>query len=82
MPFHYQSGEEIKAGDRVTYHGEPGEIEFVADKIVGDAAIDWHVTEQGGGVMIIESKYFGRVFVHDTKNDEDLILIARKEDGN
>ena len=52
MPFLYPSREEIKAGDRVTYHGEPGEIEFVADKVIGDSAIDWYVTEHGGGVMI------------------------------
>jgi hypothetical protein len=51
----------------------------VADKIVGDGAMDWYVTEQGGGAMIIEPKFFGSVFVHDTENDEDLILIARKE---
>jgi hypothetical protein len=79
LPFFYQSGEQIQKGDRVTYHGEPGEIEFVADKIVGDGATDWYVTEQGGGAMIIEPKFFGSVFVHDTENDEDLILIARKE---
>jgi hypothetical protein len=78
LPFFYQSGEQIKQGDRITYHGEPGEIEFVADKVAGDNAIDWYVTEQGGGVMII-ARDFGRVFIHDTKNDEDLILIARKE---
>jgi hypothetical protein len=29
MAFVYQSGEEVKSGDRVTYHGEPGEVEFV-----------------------------------------------------
>jgi hypothetical protein len=63
----------------VTYHGEPAEIEFVADKLVGDGAIDWFVTEYGGGVMITEPKVFGSVFVHDTKNDEDLILIERQE---
>ena len=51
----------------------------MADKIVGDSAMDWYVTEQGGGVMIIEPKFFGRIFVHDTENDEDLILIARQE---
>ena len=79
MPFLYPSREEIKAGDRVTYHGEPGEIEFVADKVIGDSAIDWYVTEHGGGVMIVAPKFFGRVFVHDTKNDEDLILIARED---
>lgn len=79
MTFFYQSGEEIKKGDRVTYHGEPAEIEFVAEKLVGDAALDWYVTEHGGGVMIVEPKFFGHVFVHDTEDDEDLILIARAE---
>jgi hypothetical protein len=79
LPFFYQSGEQIQKGDRVTYHGEPGEIEFVADKIVGDSAMDWYVTEQGGEAMIIQPKVFGSVFVHDTENDEDLILVARQE---
>lgn len=67
MHFSYQSGEKIRKGDRVTYHGEPGEIEFVADKLVGDAEIDWYMNEHGGGVMIIAPKFFGRVFVHDTR---------------
>jgi hypothetical protein len=31
MPFFYSSGEEIRKGDRVLLHGEPGEIELVAD---------------------------------------------------
>ena len=63
----------------MTYHGEAGEIEFVADQIVGDSALDWYVTEYGGGVMVVGPKSFGRVFVHDTKNDADLILVARRE---
>lgn len=46
----YQSGEEIRKGDKVLFHGEPGEIEFVADKLVGDPAMDWHMREQGPGV--------------------------------
>jgi hypothetical protein len=79
LPFFYQSGEQIEKGDRITYHGEPGEIDFVADKIVGDSAVNWYVTECGGGVMIIEPRHLGCVFVHDTEEDEDLILIARKE---
>ena len=79
MPFFYQSGEETKKGDRVTYYGEPGEIEFVAENVVGDDEIDWYVREHGGGVMIVEPKIFGRVLVHDTESDEDLIFIARAE---
>src|SRR5689334_1084634 len=31
MPFFYQSGQEIRPGDRVLIHGETGEIEFIAD---------------------------------------------------
>jgi hypothetical protein len=77
VPFKYQSGEEIKKGDRVIFHGEPGEIEFVADKLTGDPAIDWYVQEYGGGVMIVERKVFGRVFQTVTENQEDLVLVAR-----
>ena len=45
----YKSGEEIRKGDRVLFHGETGEIEFVAEKFTGDPAMDWHV-EDGPGV--------------------------------
>ena len=30
--------------------------------------------------MIIEPEVLGRLFVHDTQNEEDLILIARQEE--
>jgi hypothetical protein len=33
MPFFYQSGEQARQRDRVRLHGEPGEIEFVADPV-------------------------------------------------
>jgi hypothetical protein len=88
LPFFYQSGEKIcgrfpcvlsnKARDRIAYHGEPGEIEFVAHKIVGDSAMDWFVLEYSGGVKIVAEK-FGPVFVHDPENEEDLTLVASQE---
>jgi len=77
VAFKYQSGEEIQKGDRVLLHGEPGEIEFVADKLVGDPARDWYVQELGGGVMVIEPKVFGRVFLRETEGAEDLVFLAR-----
>jgi hypothetical protein len=52
MVLKYLSGEEIRKGDRVLFHREPGEIEFVVDKLTGDAAVDWYMHEFGGGVMI------------------------------
>ena len=79
MPFFYQCIEEIRQGDRVSYHGESRGIKFVAEQSAGDPGIDWHVKEFGGGVMIIEPKLFANVFVHDIENDEDLFVIARRE---
>jgi hypothetical protein len=77
MPFAYQTGEEILKGDRVTYHGEPGEIEFVVDKATGDPALDWYIQEFGGGVMVVERKVFGRVFLRELESLEDLVFVAR-----
>ena len=75
MPFFYTSGEEIKTGDRVFLHGEAGYIEHIADPTVDPD--DWLVTEKGGGVMIVEPKHFGRLFVNDPANCEDLVFTSR-----
>ena len=40
--------------------------------------MDGYAPEYGGGVMIV-AEMFGPVFVHDTENEEDLILIATQE---
>ena len=76
MPFFYQSGEQIKRGDRVRLHGEPGEIEFVADP--ADDPSDWFVKEYGGGVMIAEPKVFGSLFINAPVSQyEDLEFVSR-----
>jgi hypothetical protein len=77
MPFKYQSGEEIRKGDRVLFHGEPGYIELVADPLNRDAETEWYIDEYGGGVMIVEPKVFGRAFLTNTEDAEDLILTSR-----
>lgn len=79
MAFTYESGEAIRKGDGVLFHGEPGEVEFVVDVLTGDAAMDWYVKELGGGVMIIEPKRFGRVFLDEPESDEDLVFVSRAE---
>lgn len=73
----YQSGEEIRKGDKVLFHDEPGEIEFVVEKLVGDPTMDWHMKEQGPGVMVLEPKSFKRAFVRKTENVEDLQFVSR-----
>jgi hypothetical protein len=77
MPLTYRSGEEIKKGDRVLFHGEPGEIEFVVENVVGDPAVDWYVKELGPGVMVREPKHFGGAYIKDTTNHEDLVFVSR-----
>jgi len=72
MPLTYLSGEEIRGGDRVLYHGEAGTVEFIAK--AEDPETAWRVENFGGGCMIIASG-FGRVFVSEP--DEDLELVAR-----
>jgi hypothetical protein len=72
----YQSGEEIKKGDRVIFHGEPGEVEFVVEERRGDPAMDWYLEEFGGGV-VREPKEFGSCFLREPENAEDLIFVSR-----
>lgn len=78
MVFKYESGVEIRKGDRVLFHGEPGEIELVASS-KGDPETDSYVQEYGGGVMVVEPKVFGRVFIpaDQLEKTEDLEFVAR-----
>lgn len=77
--FKYQSGEEIRKGDHVLFHGQPGEIEFVVDRYVGDPATDWYIENEGPGVMVIEPKVFGRAYIQRTEKSEDLVFVSRVE---
>jgi hypothetical protein len=80
MALRYKSGEAIQPGDRVLWGGEPSEIEFVAETPIGDREIDWHLRTDGPGVMVVElePKLFGRVYLRDTEEDEDLVFVGRK----
>ncbi len=73
----YRCGTEVRKGDKVLSHGEPGEIEFVADALVDDPAMDWNLRENGPGVMILEPKFFGRAYVRDTETAEDVVFVSR-----
>jgi hypothetical protein len=82
VPLKYQSGEQIVKGDRVLFHGEPGEIELVADPLVNDPETEWYVKEYGGGVMVVEPKVFGRAFLSNTERTEDLIFVSRLSESS
>ncbi len=62
----YQSGEEIRPGDRILYHGHPGEVQFVVREGTGDPHMDWFAEEFPGGGVMIRADSFGNVFIEDT----------------
>lgn len=77
MPLFYQSGEQINRGDRVRLYGAPGEIDLVADP--ADGPNDWCVERFGGGVMAVEPKSFGRLFIDapSIRHYEGLKFVSR-----
>jgi hypothetical protein len=77
MPFKYMTGQKIRKGDCVRYHGEPGRVEFVVERHTDEPETDWYIKEFGGGVMIVVPQAFGSVFLDTTDTDEDLILVSR-----
>jgi hypothetical protein len=76
----YQSGQEIRKGDRILFHREPGEIELVVVELTGDPQNDWHMREHGGGIMILED-VLGRSFIPADQvcDCEDLEFVSRAD---
>lgn len=69
MILKYQSGEEIKNGDRALLHNEPAEVIFVS-RPSDDPSIDLFHREHGEGIMLIEPKVFGHAFIPANQLDE------------
>jgi hypothetical protein len=74
----YRSGEEIKKGDRVLFHGNPARIELVACD-PSEPETDWYVQEFGGGVMVLDPIVSGRTFIPADQIEEydDLEFVGR-----
>lgn len=79
MPLTYQSGETIESGDRVTYGGNAGTIELVVQGLTGDPEQDWLFETNGAGIMVAEPKVFGRVYLREPHEEEDLLFIGRAQ---
>jgi hypothetical protein len=75
--FTYQSGDEVRAGDRILYHGQPGEVEFVVATKSGDPALDWYLDQYPGGGFMITAVEFGSVFLTADNIDDDLQFVSR-----
>lgn len=79
-PLRYLSGEEIRRGDRVRFHGLQAEIEFSASDL-NDPEHAWFVQQYGGGVMVKDLSVSGLTFipVDQLKSYEGLVFIARQK---
>ncbi len=77
-PLRYSSGEEIRSGDRVWFHGHQALIEFAAAEL-DDPENGWFVRQYGGGVMVNDPAVSGSTFipVDQLKNYEELKFVAR-----
>ncbi len=76
--FKYQGGQDIKRGDRVLFHGNAAEIEFVASD-PEDPEVNWYIKEYGGCIMILDPQFTGRTFISADQIDnyEDLEFVSR-----
>ncbi len=80
--FTYRSGEEIKRGDSVTFHGNAAQIEFVTfEQNASGSEVDWYIKEFGGGIMILDPSVSGRTFIPIDQicDCEDLEFVSRGE---
>ena len=75
----YQTGDEIRRGDRVTYGGNAGSIGLVVEGPTGDPEADWLFENHGAGIMVVEPTTFGRVYLHAPHDEEDLLFVARAQ---
>jgi len=81
MPLRYPTGLEIRKGDRVLFHDEPGEIEFIADPEKPEPHTEFYLRQHGAGVMVRESKHFGTAFIPEVQFDTDLKFVSRDLDA-
>ena len=75
MQLTYLSGEPVMKGDRILFHGDPGEVEFIADGT--DPETDWFVKELGVGCMVT-AKGQGSTYISPDNFDwEDVEFVSR-----
>jgi hypothetical protein len=79
MSIFYQSGEQVRTGDKIVYGGSPGQVEYVVEVPTGDPAMDWHLTHSPNGGIMLKTIAMGFVFLPDDQvaDDEDLDFVSR-----
>jgi hypothetical protein len=76
----YQSGEDVRRGDKVTFGGKAATVELVVVGSNGDPENDWQFETNGPGVLVVEAEpatLFGRMYMRNPEIKNDLLLVAR-----
>jgi hypothetical protein len=76
-PISYCTGQDIRTGDLITYHGESGHVQFVIADPPRDPSQAWYLDQFPRGGVMIEAERFGSVFIRLEDIDEQLQFIAR-----
>jgi hypothetical protein len=76
---HYRSGEEIRAGDRISWANKSGRVKFVLGS--SNVPVDWACTKDWLGKEVAEgfmldTEIAGLVFQYES--DEDLEFLGRE----
>lgn len=77
MSFSYGTGQEVRGGDLIAYHGEPAHVQFVVAGPTGDPSLDWYLDQFPGGGVMIEAEQLGSVFVRADDIDEEVAFVSR-----
>ena len=79
MTLRYQSGEEVRLGDLVTFGGSAGRVELIVVGLSGDRENDWQFETNGPGVLVVEVKptVFRRVYLRNPETKAELLLVSR-----
>jgi hypothetical protein len=76
----YVSGQSVLAGDRVRFHGETGQVEFVVTEKTGEPGRDWYLDQFPGGGAMITAEDVGSVFLGVDDFDDRVEFVARSSD--
>lgn len=82
MSLTYRSGEEIRKGDRVLFHGNHAQVELVVcPSGAADPAIGGYLKEFGSGIMVLDPSVSGQTFlpIDSLADYEDLEFVSRRD---
>jgi hypothetical protein len=80
LPFTYQTGDNVREGDKIVFQGEPGQVEFVASASSGTPEQKRYAEQHPKGILITTAKG-SSIFLTNDHDVKDLVFISREEES-